>query len=1316
MKQIYVVAIIALMTMYCNVFAQNNFDEEYPSQDPSGEYIPNQVYWQVKAGTEVPVFDADDEVPQEKLNQITGLAAIVANFQVNQIEKSFKHWQKEDELGRTYTVHFDDNEDGVNLLKSLNGLTVSKLTEYIPQIKLFLTPNDPYYLGEDEISGTDDDLQFYLDNINAPTAWDIETCSDPVVIAIVDDAMLTTHEDLIDNLWTNPNEIPGDGIDNDGNGYIDDVNGWDVADNDNNPNPPAGIVGNPSFSHGTHVAGIAAAKTNNEIGIASMGYNCLIMPVKTTKNGTSNSAILDNPYGGVLYAIQSGADVINMSWGGTDYSFIHELVIQQAIEAGIVCVAAAGNEGTFEAAYPARYVGVIGVGATQGENSDEIAPFSNYGIGVDVMAPGVGIHSAIATNTNDYDAWDGTSMAAPLVAGLAGLYLCKHGGNPNTNSLTVELCIQENALNIDGENLDIAPNLLPGLLQADEVLGCKPEDFINLCLPGNCNLIRNGDFETPYIESTLEYSYANPFNEYQVCGWYATWESPHLFSQTVSDENHLRMWASSSGSWSEGIVSIEALSIVPEMEYTLSFDYAAVNAEVTIHFSLVDTNSPIFGGDEFSILSLFIEDEDLIETNFYLWGDELSNPDSFTTENGVNFTAPSDNSHLLIYVTSEEGITYGNPGILLDNIKISPRLEVDAWVDDNPICLGNETELHVVTIGGETVEWEPADFLSDPTSFNPIANPPEETLYTVTVTNEEGCTVSTTVLVEVDDCPPKCDDELTVETFCDDHGVTLQAFLNGVPVDLSSTYPVYTLVWSDGSGGNTVTLPWGTDYTVTLGVAYDINHPEIFQCEYNEQGFAEGDLNLDIQVTSNVDVVCPNNSCAQLEVIGVPPGFGINWSPITSLDDSESPTPIACPSEYTEYTVTVEIPNSLCNISQTIAIDVEECECEDIDIVVIEECEGFETITKVYIDGVALNPAILPWIDIDWYLISTNTWVYDENCVNFPVGTEYVAIITWGEDCERQISYEQVKHPHCINCGFTVVENCDEKGIQLTMFDVYGNPVVPGATANYNVSLIWNDLTNLVSYNYNNVTLPLGTNYEAILEITTLDGVVICSNHLDGIVQGCCDELVFDGVDITYFEGEDLQLTWHAEGAVSYTVDVVHNYVNCEPETCQFNVVSGGTSTSLSLTDEGCFFTCQEYNITITAFCADGTTAELIVPEYFTTPPFGECQACDDGGGNGGDDNGTGGKGGKRMLAPMATHLNIYPNPAQNHFSLQFDSMIEEAHIQVFDLSGKQLKNQQVRNASTTLVDMSQLEAAVYLVKISIEAQEPIFRKIAIVK
>jgi subtilisin family serine protease len=260
--------------------------------------------------------------------------------------------------------------------------------------------------------------QWGIFKIQAPEAWDTETGKGSVVIAILDTGVDYDHEDLEDNMWK------------DSNGYY----GYDFVNGDNDPDDDY------SRSHGTHCAGIAAAVTNNGIGIAGVSWKSKIMAVKILDD--TGSGTLDRELDGINYAVDNGADIISMSFGTVDYpppsSKAERDAINDAYEKGCLLVAASGNDNQPYVAYPAAYENVIAVGASNA--SDERCDVSdwdydllgnprgsNYGPELDVVAPGDSILSTVRMGTGtvdpNYDNMDGTSMATPFVSGLAALIL-----------------------------------------------------------------------------------------------------------------------------------------------------------------------------------------------------------------------------------------------------------------------------------------------------------------------------------------------------------------------------------------------------------------------------------------------------------------------------------------------------------------------------------------------------------------------------------------------------------------------------------------------------------------------------------------------------------------------------------------------------------------------------------------------------------------------------------------------------------------------------------------------------------------------------
>ena len=300
---------------------------------------------------------------------------------------------------------------------------------------LITQPNDPYLF-----------YQWYVDDggvadVGLPFAWDIERGDTSVVIAIMDTGVDTSHPDLASRIWHNPGEIAGNGLDDDGNGLVDDFEGWDFGRGDNDPKPEytpetSGIdVG----FHGTFCAGIAAAATDNADGIAGAGWNSRIMPLKISHpdSGLTASAIA----GAFAYAVDERASVISMSFGGPGDPGVpgfFQALVDMATYSGALCVAAAGNDSDSVRVYPAACNNVLAVAATEFDNTRDF--FSNWGPWVDVAAPGSSMWSTICQNytftdldqliyifffgwdgVNPYMYGDGTSFACPLTAGVCAL-------------------------------------------------------------------------------------------------------------------------------------------------------------------------------------------------------------------------------------------------------------------------------------------------------------------------------------------------------------------------------------------------------------------------------------------------------------------------------------------------------------------------------------------------------------------------------------------------------------------------------------------------------------------------------------------------------------------------------------------------------------------------------------------------------------------------------------------------------------------------------------------------------------------------------
>ena len=419
------------------------------AQNFSSDYIDGKIWVKLKEGYTANAA-LNENLMNIDLNTLPFLKNIITETSsknaIEEIKLSKPFYRtKSGKLQNTYQLNFNDYET-VN--EKIRKLMLAEEVEYAEQIPLNKTtqiPNDP------AIS-----YAWHLNKINAWDAWDYTTGNSSVVVAIVDNAIDTNHPDLKANLWSNAGEIANNNIDDDNNGYVDDVCGFDVADNDNNPNPPL-----TSWEHGTHVAGIACARSNNGVGIPSIGYNISLMPVKAT----NVYGYVTHGYDGVVYAIDAGADVINMSFGGYAYNQTAQNIMDYGHSKGIVLVASAGNNNMSQLFYPAAFNHVIAVANTNG--NDLKYSDSNFGTWVDISAPGASIISTLPGNS--YGIMSGTSMSSPMVAGLCGLMLSL---NPSLTPDEILNCLKSSADNINAQNPSYIGKLGAGRINASAALAC----------------------------------------------------------------------------------------------------------------------------------------------------------------------------------------------------------------------------------------------------------------------------------------------------------------------------------------------------------------------------------------------------------------------------------------------------------------------------------------------------------------------------------------------------------------------------------------------------------------------------------------------------------------------------------------------------------------------------------------------------------------------------------------------------------------------------------------------------------------------------
>lgn len=420
-RYIFFATLLAMMWLGINVYA-----DEYDGLD----FDYGSVLVQLKPQITDTVLMYSD--PFEELN-INGVKCIFGD-DTSSIDMFA---DKSEPIIYVLNLENPSRENVIETIKKLKAMPNVEYAEPNYNVYEFSEPNDTYYQNG---------KQAVLDLIGAKNLWNFNIDCSNVTVGVMDSGIQTDHEDLIDNMWVNTGEIAGDGIDNDGNGYIDDIYGWNCGDS----NGDVSYVSN----HGVHVAGIVSAVTDNSKGVASIARNAKIASIKifNSSGKSSLSYIIE----GINYAKKNDINIINCSFGGTGWGSSSISIVKSAIEAvpDIFFVIAAGNVATSTpqadndqtAVYPSQLTkeldNVISVANTT--SSDELSSTSHYGAkSVDIAAPGTSIYSTIPTSS--YGTMSGTSMATPMVTSTVAV-MCAVNPNISAKEIKETLCSSSDKL------------------------------------------------------------------------------------------------------------------------------------------------------------------------------------------------------------------------------------------------------------------------------------------------------------------------------------------------------------------------------------------------------------------------------------------------------------------------------------------------------------------------------------------------------------------------------------------------------------------------------------------------------------------------------------------------------------------------------------------------------------------------------------------------------------------------------------------------------------------------------------------------------
>jgi subtilisin family serine protease len=584
------------------------------------------------------------------------------------------------DLTRFYEVSFPDSIPVETVVKAFLQNPNIRVAEPVWYYTIDATPNDPQLAGQWDFNPPGPDPEVY-------NAWNSETGSDSIKIAVVDTGVLYKHPDLTGNIWVNPGEDINhngvvwdiddlNGIDDDGNGFVDDLIGWDFVSSSDSlavgedgfspDNDPADFGG-----HGTHCSGTIAAMNNNGVNIASMAggwyggsrsfRGSRIIPCRAGSYKVSgNASLASNALAAAVnYATLVHANVINASWGGGSFSAPLSVAITNAIASGISFCHSAGNSNSDVEGWQDQIPGVLTVAATT--STDGKASFSNYGDWITVSAPGESILSTVSNSYTPGTAYyDGTSMAAPHVAGLSALI---RSMMPSLTRAQVDSILVNTTDNIDGINPTYAGMLGTGRINAKKALqNLANAKFTANVTAGNVPLAVNFTDNSPNSPTTWDWdlgdgtltSVQNPSHTYTAPGMY----SVHLKVNDIHGlgEEHLHdyMWVRAD------TLKIDSIMVSPGSKAVMNVYYR--NSELIQHmqFPFMLSNSEGISLDSISVVGCRTATFGSVVEDAAAPGPEIYSV-AFTAApfGHYNYMAPGSGSILKLYLNIPSTATGG---------------------------------------------------------------------------------------------------------------------------------------------------------------------------------------------------------------------------------------------------------------------------------------------------------------------------------------------------------------------------------------------------------------------------------------------------------------------------------------------------------------------------------------------------------------------------------------------------------------------------------------------------------------------------------